>query len=262
MFEEKEMHNRKNKIVVMALLVLSVILLSSTSTFVGASQFPILPSTPVTLSITPLNYGQRFPFGATLSDFPSGTFSLGPGTYTCWCIDLTVAIDWDVQYSTRLYSSLAPPYNFQFSQTQLNMVNYILNNKPATATGTDIQIAIWLALGFSVEQINQMGAPYPFSVTPEAQAIYNDALANKWYRPDDGDIIGIICIPKLNCNPVQPLIIEIELPQCTHTCGTWNCGSTWSNWCGSHWGYGSWGCNYNNYNYNYWHWGSGWWGCR
>jgi hypothetical protein len=247
---KKKMQTKKLLLTTISLLVLSTMLASSASAYTWSNQNVNLPSTPVTLSIVQLADGQIFPFGAVLSNFPSGKFALTPGTYTCWCIDPFTDINGpDILYSTRLYSSLDPPYQFKYTQTQLNMVNYILNHK--SGTGVDVQVAILLVLGYSESTITGLGLP----VSTDAIAMYTEAKAHKYYTPDGGDILGIIGVPKINCKPAQLLIIEIQMPKCG---GTWTCTGNYKG-CGSnYWGSGS---NYWGSGSNYWGSGSNYWGC-
>jgi len=125
----------KTKLIVatICLLLLSGIAVTT----VSASDWPELPTDPVTLTVTNLT-PLDFPFDIQLSDVDAG-FDVSNGLYTGWCVDIENSITRGTAYSVLLYSSLTPPVSIP--EQEWDMINYILNNKQGTEA--DVQAAIW-----------------------------------------------------------------------------------------------------------------------
>jgi len=186
------MKSKKTVVMIVAVLLASVFLLAP----VKASTFPSLPATPVTLEINP--GPTQWSAFITLSDVPGGyDVTNSPPTYTGWCAHLINFISYGQPYSTTLISSLGLP-------TPWDKVNYILNNK--AGSGLEIQVAIWLLLGFTPIEITSRG----YTITANAQNMYDDANNNGGgFIPTAGQLVAVKCE---NEGDVQDLFIELEIP--------------------------------------------------
>jgi hypothetical protein len=158
-----------------------------------------LPSALVNVVIT---NGTESYFNTALSNVPSG-YDVMNETYPSWCIDRTTNMTRNVIFEVALYSSLSPPGNL--SSVRWDMVNYILNHKQGNAD--DVQRAMWYF-------VNMVGN-YT-DLTPVAQAIVNDTLANgTGFTPTLGQKVAVICFPIVlfpGSYPVQASIIELSNP--------------------------------------------------
>ncbi|MBN1244237.1 hypothetical protein JXA31_01425 [Candidatus Bathyarchaeota archaeon] len=183
----------------LAFLLLSGVLFTSVSAVVWN---PSLPTDPATIKITNTTTWE-FPFLILLSNVDLG-FDITNGMYTGWCVDLDHYITRGVEYDVILYSSLDPLA--PIPAEDWSIINYILNNKQG-GTGADVQDAIWYFINGGAYYNH---GHWPVSTTTEA--IVADALVNGVeYEPDEGDILGIVCIP-VDEPPVQIVIIELEIP--------------------------------------------------
>ena len=158
-----------------------------------------LPSALVSVVVT---NGTESYFNTALSNVPSG-YDVMNETYPSWCIDRTTNMTRNVIFEVALYSSLSPPGNL--SSVRWDMVNYILNHKQGNAD--DVQRAMWYF-------VNMVGN-YT-DLTPVAQAIVNDTLANgTGFTPTLGQKVAVICFPIVlfpGSYPVQASIIELSNP--------------------------------------------------
>lgn len=158
-----------------------------------------LPSTPVRIEVFD---GAESYFLTKLIDVPEG-YDVTNGTYLGWCVDTRAEMTRSpATHSVFLYSSFNPPG--ELANEEWDMVNYILNHKPETATAEDIQQAIWYF-------VNIDGNYTPTSET--ALGIINDALENgEGYIPQYGQIVAVICYPTVLLpypSEVQISIIEV-----------------------------------------------------
>jgi len=158
-----------------------------------------LPSGLVSIEVS---NGTATYFNIALSNVPSG-YDVMNETYPGWCIDRTTEMTRNVTFEVALYSSLSPPGNL--SSVRWDMVNYILNHKQGNAE--DVQQAMWYF-------VNMVGN-YT-DLTPVAQAIVNDTLANgTGFTPTLGQKVAVICFPIVlfpGSYPVQASIIELSNP--------------------------------------------------
>jgi len=200
---------KKLAISLFAFLMLSGFLMTTVS---AAAWVPSLPPDPATIEITnpyttplcPLSY----PFIIDLSNVDPG-FDITDGTYDGWCVDIVNVISRQTPYQVMLYSSydeMAP-----IPDEDWEIINYIINHKQGT--GCDVQAAIWYFInGGAYWWV--AGDPFDPSADPEVQAMVTAASANgPTYEPGEGDILAIVCVPLETYEPpVQPLIIELEIP--------------------------------------------------
>ena len=99
-----------------------------------------------------------------------------------------------------LYSSLNPPATPSLDGYEWDKVNYILNNKPTTATKDDIQGAMW-------NYVNLGGGEVP--LTSVAEDIIDDAQANGGgFVPGPDDVVAVILYPDTR-ETAQATIIEL-----------------------------------------------------
>jgi len=182
------MLSKKPVFIIVAVLLASLFLLVP----VKASTFPSLPPDPVTLEI------QNFiawPATVSLSDVLAGyDVTNSPPTYTGWCAQLLNEIYDNTPYSTMLISSLD-------LSTPWDKINYLLNNK--AGSGEEIQVAIWLLLGFDP-------ASEGYTVTTNAQNMYDAADTNGGgFVPAVGQLVAVKCETE---GDAQDLFIELEVP--------------------------------------------------
>ena len=143
-----------------------------------------------------------------LSGVPSG-YDVGNTTYPSFCVSY---YDTDSPVGThpvQLYDSTGtiPPD----LQENYNYINYILNHKQGT--GDDVQAAIW----YFTDGVT-------WDLTPAAQAMIDDALANgAGYVPPAGAFTAVI-VQALDDPDLQTLIIEVVTPPDTNTCDDWLTG--------------------------------------
>jgi hypothetical protein len=160
-----------------------------------------LPTTPVDMVVQD---GTISYFVTTLSNVPSG-YDVTNGVYLGWCIDTSVTIERGTTHSVMLYSSCDPPAGLDpdIVPYEWDKVNYILNNKPETATVDEIQQAIWHYV--------DLHGPYTATL-PGALAIIADAEANGGgFAPGPGEVVAVICYPD-EPEVAQVTIIELVKP--------------------------------------------------
>lgn len=245
--EKNIMKTKKMSIALVTFLMLSIVLIGTASAASACTTTDYPKTTqcswqdyssclklPKTVTATLTGPG-TYPFTTTLSGVTSG-FDVANGAYSGWCIQLTIPIHAGTPYSATLSSSF-------YKSSQYNMVNYILNHK-GTATGQDIQAAIWLVFGYTNSQILSLAG---FPVSAAAQALYNDALAHGvCFDSSSGKIVAVIlCIPGF-----QTTIIELKNPcYCNFGCND-KCNSGCDgNKDSCNWGF-NWGCDSNQHGWN------------
>jgi len=188
---------RKITILTISIVVISLFLVGS----VAADCELNLPPSPVTMVVQD---GTISYFDTTLSNVPSG-YDVANGVYLGWCIDTHVTIERGTGFSVMLYSSCDPPAGLDpdIVPYEWDKVNYILNNKPSTATKDDIQQAIW----------NYVDLYGPYTATlPGALAIIADAEAEGGgFVPGSGEVVAVICYPD-DPEVAQVTIIELTIP--------------------------------------------------
>jgi len=138
----------------------------------------------------------------TLSNVPAG-YDVTNGNYFGWCVDEDSWIYPGNTYTINLMSSYDPmnpwPGNYLYSWP---CVNYILNHK-GTATGMQIQEAIWYFLNHGYTGSD------PVVLMLIAQAVN----FGQNFHPGTGQVMAILCIgnPDTQYNlPVQKTIIEVD----------------------------------------------------
>ncbi len=183
----------------------------------------------------------------TLTNVPPG-FAIQNGHYLGWCLDSAAPIDVEVPYKPVVYDSLDTVRLTAagISTVNFDKLNYILNHKPAGATATDIQLAIWHFIGgggiyetYLRDMPNLIIVPFPFVNAPIRDALINDAEANgTGFVPGPGDVKAIILDLPESLNPVpspgslepgatapfQRFCIEVTCPHgrfTTYTQGGW-----------------------------------------
>ncbi len=158
-----------------------------------------LPAASVTVSHGPWNQGV---LGGTIDITLSGVgagYDVGNGAYVGWCIEDNFQDDFDG--SVILYDSTGPlPANLA---GPWDKVNYLLNHK--NGTKEEVQAAIWMLTG---------GNSFTFPVTPAAQAMYNDAVANgSGFVPGPGQIVAVLIYADgFGSHGYQDTMIEVTVP--------------------------------------------------
>jgi hypothetical protein len=179
-------------------------LLLASSAFAKNCQLN-LPEDPVKMVAV---YGTDCYFDTTLSGVPAD-YDVTNGEYNGWCIDSDVIMDQATSFSVILHSSCNPPPDLV--SIEWDKVNYILNNKPPTATRLDIQYAIW--------HYANLEAGWTPLTTQTSISIVADAEDNgEGYVPEMGKVVAVICYPDgidyYSQTPpyVQMTIIEVIIP--------------------------------------------------
>jgi hypothetical protein len=154
-------------------------------------------------------YGTDSYFDITLSMVPAG-YDVTNGVYAGWCIDSDVIMNQTTVFSVMLHSTCDHPTDP--AVIEWDKVNYILNNKPPTATRLDIQYAIW-----HYANLEEGWTPL---TTPTSIAIVADAEANGTdFVPEMGEVVAVLCYPEgidyYDQTPpyVQMTIIEVTIPR-------------------------------------------------
>jgi hypothetical protein len=117
----------------------------------------------------------------TLSGVGEGYDVMDAVDYPAWCVEDNGVVPGVL---TTLYDSTCPSTDLPsgIDQVEWDKVNYLLNNKAGTAQ--EVQAALWLLT---------YGVSNGFPVTPAAQAMYDDAMANGGgFMPGDGEIVAVI----------------------------------------------------------------------
>ncbi len=179
-----------------------------------------LPTSTVTATVEPAGV---YPFQIVLSGVPKGFDVINNFAYNGWCADLLTIIQENTPYTATLSSSLcnSPP---DYTSTQWNMVNYILNNKQGTSE--DVQAAIWLTFGFNAGQI-QTNAGSGFSYDyATANAIVCAAKAHGGCFDACFEKIVAVIVTVQGC---QTTILELQNPCCRNWGCYWDqCCCNWS----------------------------------
>ncbi len=169
-----------------------------------------LPTSTVTVTVGPAGV---YPFQIVLSGVPKGYDVINNFAYNGWCADLLTAIQQNTLYTATLSSSLCnhPP---EYTPTQWNMVNYILNNKQGTSE--DVQAAIWIVLGFTPGQIqSNAGSGFSYdSATANAMVCAAKAHGGCFDACFDKIVAVIVTV-----QGSQTTILELQNPCCFN----WGC---------------------------------------
>jgi hypothetical protein len=177
-----------------AVMLTSMALLSPAN----AAAFPDLPPGQVylTLSAGPT----KWPASADLSGVPAGyDVANSPPSYVAWCTEFDAWIEAGPSYPVTLLSSLG-------ISSDWNKVNYLLNNIIG-GKDLDVQVALWLLLGYSQEDIDER---YSGEYTGDALDMFDDADENGGgFTPSCGEIVAVICETE---GDTQDLIIELTIP--------------------------------------------------
>ncbi len=148
-------------------------------------------------------------FIVQLSGVPAG-YDVSNTTYPSFCVSYFDTESPVGTHPVQLYDSTGPlPSDLQ---EDYNRINYILNHKQGT--GDDVQAAIW----FFTDGITS-------GLTPAAQAMIDDALANGGsFTPGVGQITAVI-LQALDDPDLQTIIIEVTTPTPQPpTCDDWLTG--------------------------------------
>ncbi|MGB9841318.1 MAG: hypothetical protein ACPLKZ_01185 [Candidatus Bathyarchaeales archaeon] len=188
-----------------ALLIIAVIIITSAILFnytTAASDPLLLPKGyPVILEAS---NGTQSYFLTKLSNVPS-YYDVTDGVYLGWCIDTRTELPRSpAKHTVLLYSSLTPSeLPAELAKQKWNIVNYILNNKPAGAQAQDIQEAIWYF-------INLDGGYTPKSNV--AKALVAEAEAKgAYFVPTLGQVAAVIAVPVYPSVDVQVSVIEVTI---------------------------------------------------
>ncbi len=191
--EEKKVKGKKFAVAIAAVLAVSMFLLTP----VNAVAFPNLPATQVTINLT---LGPtKWPGTLALSGVPAGyDVTNSPPSYTAWCAQRLNSINPGQNYLATLVSSLNLP-------TPWDKINYLLNHN--TGEDIDMQVAMWLLLGYTPAQITP---DYPGQPSADANAMYTAANTNgAGFIPFPGDLVAVKVV---TVGDTQDLIIQLKIP--------------------------------------------------
>lgn len=151
------------------------------------------------------------------------------GSYNSWCIDLDTTIYTGAEYTADVYEAVSAPDFLTEVPENLDLVTYIINQDYSGigASVYDVQLAIW-----------ELIEAESFALTPAAQAIVDDALANGAdFVPGCGDVIGVVVDPFSNeLGDGQHLLLEYPAP-CTQTVEVGGSARSETAWALADWGY-------------------------
>lgn len=185
------MKRKTTLISIIAILLVSLFMVVP----IQAATFPNLPTNPVTLVAT--EPPTKWPAIVYLSGIGAGyDVTDSPPPYAGWCYELGVVFNFGSPYSALLKSSLDEP-------TPWDKISYLINNK--MGTGIEIQIAIWLLLGYTETDILNNGWG---SVPTISQTMCDNANNNGGgFVPAVGQLVAVLCVMD-----EQDLFIELEKP--------------------------------------------------
>lgn len=164
-----------------------------TSTVDASFIYPTLPSN-VTIQVN--TERDTFPFTTIISDVPAG-FGITNGTFTGYCCEMLATLSGYTPYNATLSSTLELDDSW-------NKINYMLNHKQGTSR--DVQAAIWLLQGYTIEEIEITSG---FTPSTFAIAMCNDAELNgAEFIHGPSQILAIKCDLEYD----QDQIIEYRLP--------------------------------------------------
>lgn len=150
-----------------------------------------LPSYPVSANHVWMG-GVNSEYDLPLTGIGAG-FDLADGTYPGWCLEdnyqdnndevsLYSSYDPDMPDDIKYYRDTSIPKGEPGQPVPWDKLNYLLNHKQGSLE--DVGAAIFLLM---------WGTSYHFTVTPAAQAMYDDAEANgAGFVPEPGQIMAII----------------------------------------------------------------------
>jgi hypothetical protein len=186
------------------LLVITVIATAITFNYTTAAYDPLLLPKGYPIILEASNGTQSY-FLTKLSYVPN-YYDVTNGNYLGWCIDTRTELARSpAKHTVLLYSSLNPAeLPAELATQKWNMVNYILNHKPAGAQAQDIQEAIWYF-------INLDGGYTPKSSVAKALVAETEANGAN-FVPTLGQIAAVIAVPVYPSVDVQVSIIEVTIP--------------------------------------------------
>ncbi|MGA2404614.1 MAG: PEP-CTERM sorting domain-containing protein [Syntrophobacteraceae bacterium] len=120
--------------------------------------------------------------------------------YKAWCLRKNQPIRRNAMHKVTLYNCYDPDLPSQFRGEQWNKVNYIINHKNGASKET-VQQAIW----------HFTNGQKPAKLSVQATKLVEEAnLKGKDYKPAEGELIAIICLPE---EKKQPVFIEYKIPE-------------------------------------------------
>ncbi len=121
--------------------------------------------------------------------------------YKAWCLAKGKPIRRNAIHKIRLHKCYDPDIPPEFRHMGWNQINYIINHK--SGSKEDVQQAIW---HFTYGET-------PISLGREASQLVEEAnLKGKDYKPADGELEAIVCLPD---KKKQPVFIEHKIPVAT-----------------------------------------------
>jgi len=176
----------------------------------------LLPSDPVSLEIG------TFPPSVTSAYFENVSITGDPfleGLYEGWCVEATLGISQNTEYSANVYSSYDPdlPDGLVLHPENLDQLNWLLNqdfvgkdagDDKGLYTWQDLQVAIWELVAFFPTDISPDGIGDNFSEDRVELLLELAADYGVDFTPDCGELIVLI----LAMEDVQNIIITVPLP--------------------------------------------------
>jgi len=128
-------------------------------------------------------------YGYDLVDFES---------YSAWCLEESKPIRRNAIHKVRLYNCYDPDLPPKLKSMEWNQINYVINHKNASKKVT--QEVIWHFAGSNKKPLSA-----------EAVELVEEANRNgKDYKPAEGELVGVICLPEEN---KQAVFLEYKVPQ-------------------------------------------------
>lgn len=189
-----------------ALPIIAVIIISSAVMFnYTTAAYDLLNIPKGYPIILEASDGTQSYFLTKLSNVPP-YYDVTNGVYAGWCVDTRTELARSpANHTVLLYSSLNPSeLPAELAKQKWDMVNYILNHKPAGAQARDIQEAIWYF-------INLDHGYSPKSNVAKALVAETEANGAN-YVPTLGQIAAVIAVPVYPSVDVQVSIIEVAIP--------------------------------------------------
>ena len=192
-----------------------------------------LPSEPVTVVHGDWLAGTQ---GSTLDidllDVPSG-YDVTNGTYVGWCLEDNFLPDPPDYDPYLLVDSTDDPVNFpspceNYADIPWDLVNYLLNHKPASATAWDVQLALWEIAG------TESGIYDPLPGLAQLMVDETNTLG-PGFAPGIGDVVAVaICADGIDVwtgdGTWQDTIVEVPILFGGCTPGYWKAPQHFDSW--------------------------------
>jgi hypothetical protein len=157
-----------------------------------------IPDSPVPMFI---RQGPNSRFESFFIDVRYGYDLVDFEFYKAWCLAKGKPIRRNAIHKIRLYKCYDPDIPPEFRRMGWNQINYIINHK--SGSKEDVQQAIW----------HFTDSEKPMSLGREASQLVEEAnLKGKDYKPADGELMAIVCLPD---KKKQPVFIEHKIPAAT-----------------------------------------------